>query len=347
KPIDKPQQSADKIYTHKAYDSDEHKKALQRTIEFNIYVNNAWYVVNVSKSLEGADKLIQTIIVITLIIILLILAVAFFINRVVLGKLWQPFYSTLKTMRQFSLNNTQKLDFSNTNIDEFSYLNSTLSDALTKAQQDYQSLKEFTENASHELQTPLAVIQSKLDILIQNEKLSEAEGKTIQGAYDAVQHLKKLNQSLLLLAKIENNQFSEKNTINISQLMQNKINQFADLWKSKNIITSINIKPATLYANSLLIDILLNNLLSNATNHNFQNGSLTINLETDKLGVINTGSSFAVDEKFLFKRFSKSTNAADGHGLGLSIIQEICKTSGYNCSYIFSAPNFHSFNINW
>lgn len=344
--IEKPQQTSDKIYTHKAFDKDEHEKELQRTIEFTIYANNSWYLVNVSKSLEGADELIQTIIIITLAIILLILAVTFFINRVLLRRLWQPFYSTLQTMQQFSLNNAEKLDFTNTDIDEFTYLNLTLNDALSKAQLDYKTLKEFTENASHELQTPLAVIQSKLDILIQNEQLSEAESKTIQGAYDALQGLSKLNQSLLLLAKIENKQFSEQENINIKDLLENKLNQFADLWKSRNIITEINLADKSIVGNNYLTEILLNNLLSNATKHNITNGTITI-LLNDSLEITNTGIEHSLDKSQLFKRFSIQKNAADNHGLGLSIIHQICHASGFSYMYNFQSPNLHSFVITW
>ena len=223
KKIAKQEISNNKVFTHEMYNSIEQEKELQRTIEFNIQVNNDWYSVSVSKSLEGTDDLIQTIIAITIALILLILATTFIINRIVLRRLWQPFYKTLETTNQFNLNSEETLQFNNTNIDEFNLLNASLSDAFTKAQQDYQTLKEFTENASHELQTPLAVIQSKLDILIQNEKLSENESNAIQSAYSSIQSLSRLNQSLLLLAKIENKQFSEQTNIDLNELLQNKI----------------------------------------------------------------------------------------------------------------------------
>lgn len=335
-----------KIYTRKTFDAFEHEKELSRTIEFNIYAGNAWYLVNVSKSLEGADDLIQTIIFITLTIILLILTVSFFINRVILKKLWSPFYKTLQEIKNFNLNNKEKIHFEATTVNEFSYLNSTLNDALNKAQNDYQSLKEFTENASHELQTPLAVIQSKLDNLIQNEKLSEYEGKDIQSAYEAVQSLKKLNQGLLLLAKIENNQFSEQAEINLKELLQSKINQFKELWKNYEIITHIDLSNKTIIGNTFLTDILLNNLLSNATKHNSEHGSIDIILNY-KLQIKNTGSGKPLDEKLLFKRFSKQNVDVASHGLGLSIVQQICLASGYTCTYTFETPHLHIFNINF
>lgn len=335
-----------KIYTRKSYNADEHEKELQRTIEFNLHVNNNWYLVKVSKSLEGADDLIQTIITITVLIILLMLAVSFVINRIVLQKLWRPFYNALHLTTSFNLNNKEKLRFDDTKIDEFNYLNATLNKALSKAQNDYQSLKEFTENASHELQTPLAVIQSKLDNLIQNEKLGEDEGKNIQGAYDAVQNLKKLNQSLLLLAKIENNQFSEQTEINLGDFLQNKCSQFFELWKEMQVKVDLNIQPVIIYCNMQLIDILLNNILSNATKHNISNGSIQICLNSN-LQVKNTGVGHSLNGEFLFKRFSKQSSGTENHGLGLSIIQQVCLASGYTCAYNFESPQLHIFQINF
>lgn len=344
KPVDKPQQIFHTIYTNKIYNTDEHKKELRRIIEFNVQVSNGWYFVSVSKSLQGTDKLIKTIIIITITIILLIVAVTFFINRIVLRRLWQPFYNTLQKIQGFDLSNAQPINFSNTNIDEFKNLNSILNDSLSKAQRDYQSLKEFTENASHELQTPLAVIQSKLDILIQNENVTEAESQAIQSAYNALQGLSKLNQSLLLLAKIENNQFSDKTEIDIKELLQNKINQFLEIWKTSNIHVQQNLLSKTITGNFYLTEILLNNLLSNATKHNITGGSVNILLQ-DNLQISNTGIELSLDKEQLFKRFSKQKNAIVNHGLGLSIIQQICTASGYTCSYNFSAPNIHTFII--
>lgn len=346
KSISKPTEIVNKIFTHENYNVTEHTKELQRTIEFNISANNIWYLVSVSKSLQGTEKLIKTIIIITLTIILMILAVTFFINRIVLKKLWRPFYSTLQTMQQFNLSNTQALNFANTNTDEFNYLNSILSDALNKAQQDYRTLKEFTENASHELQTPLAVIQSKLDILIQNEKFSEAETQAIQSAYNALQGLTRLNQSLLLLAKIENKQFSEQINFDVKGLLQNKIIQFAELWKHKNISVDETLSNKIINGNIYLTEILLNNLLSNATKHNVVNGSIKILLQNN-LELANTGIAQPLDEKLLYKRFSSQNKEAGNHGLGLSIIQQICIVSGFSCAYTFQSPNKHSFIINW
>jgi len=344
--IDKPVDAADRIFDKKVYNKHEHEEELRRTIEFDIHVNKVWYRINVSKSLEGTDDLIQTIIAITIAIILLILVVTFLINRIVLKRLWRPFYNTLQTLQQFNLSESGNINFTKTRIDEFSYLNATLETALAKAKADYKTLKEFTENASHELQTPLAVIRSKLDILIQNEKLSEGESQAIQSAYHSLQGLNKLNQSLLLLTKIENNQFNEVAEINLKPLLQNKAAEFSELWKSRNIKTAINLSDKIVKGNAHLIEVLLNNLLSNATKHNVSHGSIQILLD-DTLQVVNTGRPQPLDKEQLFKRFSKQTTFAEDHGLGLSIIWQICIASGFSCTYNFIAPDKHSFTIAW
>jgi len=347
KQINPPQQPINFIHTRKHFDANEKENELVRTIAFDINANGKWYLVTVSKSLEGTDNLIQSIILITLTIILLILAATFVINRIVLRRLWQPFYRTLQAMQQFRLSDSQTLHFGSSNIDEFELLNATLNSALRKAQQDYQVLKEFTENASHELQTPLAVIRSKLDILIQNEQLSETESLAIQGAYDAVQNLSRLNQSLLLLAKIENRQFEESACIELEKVLEKKMLQCNEWWQSKNINLEVAIGAATIHINPMLLDILLNNLLSNATRHNIHNGCIELKLQPHQLQISNSGEPHSLDEQQIFNRFYKGTSFTGRHGLGLSIIKQICEASGLTCNYYFQHPVTHSFKIEW
>jgi signal transduction histidine kinase len=162
-------------------------------------------------------------------------------------------------------------------------MNQTLEKTTSQARREYSLLKEFTENASHEMQTPLAIIRSKLDLLIQDENLSEDQSKTMQSAYSAIEKLSRLNQSLLLLAKIENNQFAETTNIDLKQKIEEKLDAFHELWQNQNISVSSSLKDATVDLNSELTEILLNNLLSNATRHNFSNGSIRIILNEKQL----------------------------------------------------------------
>lgn len=336
-----------KIYTHKAYVSANPSKVVLRSIEFTININNTYTLVTVSKSLESVDALMQTIILITIALILLILTATFVINRIILGKLWRPFYETLDSTQQFSLNNTQPMRFNDTDIDEFSHLNTILNGALNKAQQDYRSLKEFTENASHELQTPVAIIKSRLDNLIQDENLTLQQSHAVEEAYNALNRLNKLNQSLLLLTKIENKQFATTTQINLKEKTENKLNQFCELWQGKNIKADAILEEANIKMNENLADMLLNNLLSNAAKHNIQNGSVEIHLKQNLFTITNTGLSNPLDENLLFTRFYKTNADSESNGLGLSIVKQICNVSACTIAYSFSAPDKHSFILKW
>jgi signal transduction histidine kinase len=143
-----------------------------RVLQFGITVNEKNYLATVAKSLEGTDDLAHSILFISFATILLIMGTSLIINRVLLKRLWQPFYNSLDILKNFRVDKKQSLDFPSTQIDEFAFMNETIQKTTNQAQQEYSSLKEFTENASHEMQTPLAIIRSKLDLLIQDENLS-------------------------------------------------------------------------------------------------------------------------------------------------------------------------------
>ena len=318
-----------------------------RSIEWPIRAGQNWYLVTISESLDVLENLIQSIIIITVTLISLILIAGLLINRIVLRQLWQPFYNSMQTLQKFQLHDANQIAFESSNIDEFDLMNTTLQNALNKAQNDYQSLKEFTENASHELQTPLAVIGSKLDVMIQSEDLTESQSEAINSAYEALRSLKRLNQSLLLLTKIENHQFTERTTIDLQRLIIEKQKQFAEQLQSKDISMELNLTTSVITGNAQLVDILLNNLFSNAFRYNTEHGMISCQLQAHQLQISNTSKLPALDEQYIFNRFYKGNSGTVNHGLGLSIVKEICEASGYSCHYKFQDPDLHSFNIAW
>ncbi|MFT3935786.1 MAG: HAMP domain-containing sensor histidine kinase [Chitinophagaceae bacterium] len=317
-----------------------------RQLLFYAAQNNQWYAITVSKSLEGTDALIRTIAIITLLTILLILAISLVINRFVLKKLWHPFHETLAAMRRFELSKKEAPVFPATTIDEFKVMNETLKQATSKAGRDYQYLKEFTENAAHELQTPLSIIQSKLDVLIQDEALTASQGNILQAAYEAIQKLSKLNQGLLLMAKIENGQFGLTSTVNLSEKLKEKIAQFEELINAKNITLETSY-DSNLVAdiNPLLADIMLNNLLSNAIRHNHSGGSIVLHSNQQGISIKNTGSQKALDAERIFQRFSKDNTSNEGIGLGLAILQQAAEVSHFRINYQFEKENLHHFTL--
>jgi signal transduction histidine kinase len=120
-------------------------------------------------------------------------------------------------------------------------MNKVLENSINKAESDYVSLREFTENASHELQTPLAIIRSKLDLIVQYKNLNEEQNQALISTYASIKKLKNLGKSLLLLTKIENNQFQKKININIKRKVEEKLLQFEELLTSKNISSTTDL----------------------------------------------------------------------------------------------------------
>jgi signal transduction histidine kinase len=317
-----------------------------REISFTLPVGNQWLAFRVSKSLEGTRDMNRSIIIISLLTIILILLVSLLINRWLIRRLWQPFYTTLTGIKKFRLGEKKIPAFEKTRIDEFNLLNSTLDQFIQGAEKEYNMLREFTENASHELQTPLAIIRSKLDTLIQDERLSESQSNAAQTAYEAIQKMARLNQSLLLLSKIENRQFSETSPFDFKKTVEEKMAAWQELWLGKNLQLSSSLEPTPVIMNIQLADILLNNLFSNAARHTPSGGSVNMQLKQNQFIISNTSADGPLDPEKIFKRFSKGGQSTDQHGLGLSIVEQIGEVSGNRISYHFENHQ-HIFTISF
>lgn len=334
-----------KFQTIARFNKDDKEKDSYRVIQFGVTADGRIYTATVAKSLEGTDDLTHSILLISSATILVILIASLIINRILLKQLWKPFYGALSILKTFKIDKSQPLNFPSTKIDEFAFMNQALEKTTSQAKRDYLLLKEFTENASHEMQTPLAIIRSKLDLFIQHENLSEDQSKTMQSAYMAVEKLSRLNQSLLLLAKIENNQFAETSPVNFKQKLEEKTEDFHELWQSQNISVDTSLTDVLVNMNNELADILLNNLLSNATRHNFSGGFIRIELTSRQLKITNSSIQSQLDPERLFSRFYKQ-NENGKNGLGLSIIKQICDISGFKIAYFFNNES-HSFILAW
>jgi signal transduction histidine kinase len=212
-----------------------------------------------------------------------------------------------------------------------------------RAQHDYKDLKTFTENASHELLTPIAVINSKLDTLIQTDNFSERQSKLLTDLYSAVSRLSRLNQSLLLLVKIENRLLTDQQHINLKQLIEEMLLQLEDIFADKQISVSADLEDKELLGSTYLMEILLNNLIINAVRHNHAGGNIIIKLTSVGLIVKNTGHDAALPENKIFTRFHKSSGS-DGSGLGLTISKQICENFGFSLRYQYQSAH-HTFII--
>lgn len=213
-----------------------------------------------------------------------------------------------------------------------------------RIQKDYSSLKDFTGQAAHEMQTPLAVIRTKLDMLIQNEAVLEKNAQHIIDIEKAVYRLSRLHQSLLLLTKVENRQFILNEDVSLEKIIEGKCAEYTEMADAMHLKLSMNLHPVIIKFHQHLADILIGNLLSNAIKYNKQKGSVRITLENGKLSIANTSDNEKLDNDKLFKRFYRRNNAEEGTGLGLSIVKQICDLAGYSIEYSYSS-GWHEFEI--
>lgn len=316
-----------------------------RVLYKRIQIQKQPYVLMIRLNLVESQDLIITLTWLYLGVLMVLLLLIFFLTKIISNKLWHPFYETLKKIEKFNIEQKSAPILSASNIAEFNQLNAALDKLIGDNMKAYQIQKEFTENASHELQTPLAIFQSKLDMLLQQPSLTIEQGEIIQSLYEASGRLSRVNKNLLLLAKIENKQFYEIEAIDIVGLVNDVLPYFAEQCLANNLQISFNVRTKQLIvaANKGLCEIMINNLILNSVSHNLPNCSITIVIENNRLSVSNPGLK-RLDMETLFKRFSKVSPNAHRTGLGLAIAEQVCLLHNWRISYSFE-KNTHTFLV--
>lgn len=190
-----------------------------RVLYTKINIQRQPYVLMIRLNLVESEDLIKTLTGLYFAVLFTLLLVIFFVTRFISNKLWQPFFDTLQKIEQFNIEQNLLPVFIATPIKEFTQLNKGLTKLIKDNLKAFQSQKEFTENAAHELQTPLAVFQSKLDMLLQEPSLNQNQAAILQSLYEAASRLSRLNKNLLLLAKIENNQYTIWEEVEVTGLL--------------------------------------------------------------------------------------------------------------------------------
>lgn len=317
-----------------------------KKIIFDIQHHTKNYRITILKTTDADENLGNSILVILTLSGIIMLLALITINVLVYNKLFSPIYKLIRDVRDFSIHKQTKINAPKTSIIEFAELGNTISNMSKKNIDDYISMKEFTENMAHEVQTPLAVISSKLEQCVQDKHLTESQSQLLGDANKALNKLFNLNKGLSLLTKIENRQYNGNTSINISSLIHERLGYFSDFIEDKNILVSET------YSNEIirimdvsLAEILLDNILKNAIKHNIESGHITILLEKNTLTISNTGEAPSVETSHLFSRFySKNTN--ESLGLGLSIVKKIIDYYQFEIDYEFINGN-HQISISF
>ncbi len=308
-------------------------------------VNEKYYELKIISAVINKTDLIRKLFLALAALYGVMLASILVVNNFVLKKIWKPFHYLLTQLRNFKLGNTPLFKPANTTVKEFRELNDSLQSLLQRNSDTYLSQKQFNENASHELQTPLAISINKLELLAERGALTDEDAGTVGEVIQALESLKRLNKALLLLSKIENQQFGEEQQVRFNDIFHELVRDFADLLRFRKVQVQVMEHGSfEKQMNHTLAEILVVNLLKNAIVHNIPGGTILITVSDSGFSMENTGASESLDEEKMFDRFYKRSAESGSTGLGLAIVKAIAGLYDLSANYSFGGGK-HKFSI--
>ncbi len=306
-----------------------------------VEIDGIRYMIKLRQSTIEDEDLILILGVSLFILMLTALGISMLTTRKLNKTVWKNFETNLELIEYYNFTENATLPLVDSNIEEFDRLNRVIKKLTQKLKHDYTLMKEFTENASHEIQTPLSVILLNLEELLQQD-LSEESFHLVASAIRSVKQLSSLNRNLILLTKIENNQFSGQHSIVLNAIIRKTMEEYTPLIESKNI--QVSLTEASDFVTPIheqLAEILIGNLISNAINHNQPDGTIDIQISSKEINICNTGTSNNLTNKNIFDRFTKGNSKS--YGLGLALVKNICET--HHLSIQYHAGERHCFRI--
>jgi len=346
----------------------EHEKGYipYRFLYSPVQIEGEKFILTIRLNIYESRKILQSSALLQFLLFILLITGMTIVTRLIHRKLWNPFYKTISQTEQFNIRQQEMPPFVPTDTQEFNQLNRAVTTLIENNLQAYKIQKEFTENASHEMQTPLAVLRSKLDLLLQQPNLTKEQLQNIQTLYEASSRLVRMNKNLLLLAKMDNLQFPDTQELNANDLLKELLSFLSEQTVAANITleTQISDSPLFLQANKILLESLFINLLTNAIRHNVPGGKIIVKLEGNRLDIYNTGIAQPLDPSQLFLRFGRMNPSApgsdhfpapaspeasrvtttQGSGLGLAIVRQICSLYGWQIDYGYELE-LHRFRV--
>lgn len=336
---------SDSIFNSKQFNEEEQEEEPCRELITPIVIEGTPYTLSLTVNLVESEDFLASIALLFLALLVLLLVGIILINKKISLKLWKPFYQTLSQIEAFEIDKNKIPQFEKSNIEEFERLNQGLENLIKKNTIIFENQREFVENAAHELQTPIAVLKSKIDLLLQGSDLTAGQSEILESVNANIFRITRLHKNLLLLSKIDKNQFTETSHFSINKIMEKQFEFFEEQAKSKEITIEKDFGHSiSIQANMGLTEILLSNLLLNSIQHNIYDGNIHLQILENKLIISNTGSHQKLDVSSLFTRFPKINSSVKGNGLGLAIVKKIADLYQWRLSYSFDDGK-HFFSI--
>lgn len=304
------------------------------------------YLVTLNAPTMMTNDLFYAIIASLLVLVVLFIIFTYVIEYLLKKNIWKPLNQNMQKLQSYNLKANTVLELKNTGILEFDQISNVIHKMVDRINEDYDNSRVFIEDASHEMQTPLSIIKSKLDLLLQSESLrqDQSQQQAIVSMLRAVTRLSKLNKSLMLINKINNNQFENKKNVQFDKLLEVYLVDLEELFASKNLIVKSQIESFRLNVDPALVEMLLSNLLSNAFKYSTVGGKIDVVLQKQRLIITNSCEERGLSVN-LFNRLVKQSNTTDSSGLGLNIVKSICDKNNFIVQYTYPQKTIFKIEI--
>ena len=306
-----------------------------RLLESVFKHKDQYYKVKIITSMVEEDDLIEDLFFSILWLYIGMVVSILILNNFLLKKVWYPFHDLLEKLKNFNIESDEKMVYTETNIEEFKLLNENIDRLLKKSREAYVSQKQFIENASHELQTPLAISINKFELLLESEQLSEKDVSLVADGIQNLERLSKFNRSLLLLSKIENKQFENIEELSVNSIIAEVIGSLEDLADLRKITIEFQQDEQLFFkGNRELIFILYMNLIKNAIVHSSKKNRVAIRIIENMVSIKNDGEN-PLNSAAIFQRFYKNSGVTTSTGIGLALAKAITNKYGLELDYQF------------
>lgn len=311
-----------------------------RLLSYTLQVKDKNYLITLWQATVDTEDILSAVFVSLLLLFVFFTFFSLWWTQWFVGKLWHPFYQMLEQLKEVDLISLHIINISPCRVDEFNMLNRVLNRMLDRIQGDYISLRELTETTSHELQTPLSIVKARLELLQQNGNHSEQDTELIRSVNNAVDRVIRLNRFMLMIAKINNDQFPAAAPLVLNLF----IDDFLKLYEEMIEIRELELhkeyqRQLCLELHPLLAEMLVSNLLSNAVRYNKKGGYIRIVTTDSALEIYNSYGN-VIPAGNLFERFTRSSHEKEATGLGLAIVKSICRKNNLDIQLTISPEEF-------
>lgn len=294
-----------------------------------------WYELTVMTPTIEKEDLREAILGWIVSLYLFLLGMILLVTVVVLYRTMRPLYALLRWLDGYTVGAQNPPLVVETSVTEFRRLNDAARRYAERAEETFERQKQFIGNASHEMQTPLAVCRNRLEMLVDDAPtLTEEQLGEIAKVQRTLDYLVRLNRSLLLLSKIDNGQFPETEAVDMNALVRRTAEDMEEIYAYRNMrFTLADEGPLTVRMNPSLAGSVVANLVKNAFVHGDAGGEIVVTVAPRRLTVANSGAGGPLDAGHIFDRFYQGVKKEGSTGLGLAVVDAVCRLYGLKVAY--------------